>query len=348
MLNTAVKTLALMALSVGSPALALAADDGHDQVATADFDYLPKIHGTLRTRYEMTTVDQTMSRFQVRTCRVALNGQVAPMIDYFMQVDLDDRGEYKFLDAWGRVAITNQVKITLGQFRMPFSVDASRAPHQYYFANRSTVSKLVGQQRGVGGKIALAIAGTGLTAEAGVFNTHSITKQTTWERTVDASCKARLTLGNCFVEGGFETVMPDSVRINQLDAALHWSAGRWMVEGEYLYKHYTRSRFDPTHAWNVMADYWMPIRTNTFNRISFQARYDGITDNSQGTRNADGQLFTTQPRRQRATIGTTLSYVHPKVRTDLRINYENYFYPSGTTVAADDKSKVVVELVVRF
>lgn len=336
--------LSMMSVAVICAASAHGADTDN---ADKQFDYIPKVHGTIRTRYEMATED-VMSRFQVRTVRVSLGGNAAPFIDYYMQTDLNDRGEYKFLDAWGRVAIADGVKVSLGQMRIPFSVDASRSPHQYYFANRSTVGKLVGQQRGVGGKIAVAIAGTGLTAEAGVFNTHSITKQKVWERTMDASCKARYTFGNMFVEGGFESVVPDSVRINQIDAAIHWGAGRWMVEGEYLYKHYTRDRFKPTHAWNVMADYRMPIRTNTFNYVSFQARYDGTTDNSQGVRDDDGFLYITEPRHQRATIGTTFSYVHPKVRADLRIDYENYFYPSQTIVDTDDKSKIVVELVIRF
>ena len=163
-----------------------------------------------------------------------------------------------------------------------------------------------------------------------------------------ASVKARYTFSNMFVEGGFESARPDSVRINQIDAAIHWSAGGWMVEGEYLYKHYTRHRLDPTHAWNIMADYSMPIKTNTFNRLSFQARYDGITDNSQGSRDADGMLYISQPRFQRATVGATLSYIHPKVRTDVKLNYENYFYPSSSTPSVDDTDKIVLELVIRF
>jgi len=152
-----------------------------DQADTQEksFDYIPKVHGTVRTRYEMATED-VMSRFQVRTARIAVSGNVAPFIDYFMQTDFNDRGSYTFLDAWGRVAITNDIRISMGQMRIPFSVDASRSPHQYYFANHSTVGKLVGQQRGVGGKIAVALPGTGLTAEAGVFNTHSITRHKVW------------------------------------------------------------------------------------------------------------------------------------------------------------------------
>ena len=340
------KILLLLSAGIIYCADARGADTGSGTTEKA-FDYMPKIHGTLRTRYEMATQD-VMSRFQVRTARVSVSGNVAPFIDYYLQTDLNDRGAYSFLDAWGRVAVTNNIKVSLGQMRIPFSVDASRSPHQYYFANRSTVGKLVGQQRGVGGKIAVALPGSGITAEAGVFNTHSISQHKVWERTMDASCKARYTFGNMFVEAGFESVMPDSVRINQIDGAIHWGAGRWMVEGEYLYKHYTRDRFTPTHAWNVMADYRMPIRTNTFNYLSLQARYDGITANSQGTRDDDGLLYATQPRHQRATVGATLSYVHPKVSADLRLNYENYFYPSDAEVPVDDKSKVVVELVIRF
>jgi hypothetical protein len=344
-MKSAFASLMLLITAVAPTAVSAADDNATD---SKSFDYMPKIHGTLRTRYELATEGTVMSRFQVRNARISVSGNAAPFIDYILQTDLDDRGEYKFLDAWGRVAITPQVKVTIGQMRVPFSVDASRAPHQYYFTNRSTIGKLVGLQRSVGGKIAVATKNNALTAEIGAFNTHSITMHNVWERTMAVGAKARYTFGNMFAEVGYESARPDSVRINQYDAALHWSCGPWMVEGEYLYKHYTQQNFDATHAWNIMADYSMPIKTNTFNRLSFQARYDGITDNSQGTRGSDGLLYVSQSRFQRATIGATLSYVHPKLRDDVHLNYENYFYPSAATAPADNTDKIALELVVRF
>lgn len=339
--KTVAATLLCVAGAMGTQAFA--ADETN---ASEGIDYRPEIHGTLRTRYEM-NVEDDAARFQVRAARVSFEGKVAPTIDYYVQADFDVRGEFSFLDAWGRVALSDKVKVSLGQMRVPFSVGASRAPHLYYFANRSTVGKLVGRQRGVGCKVAVGSFG-GLTAEAGVFNTATITRQQVWEHSVDAACKARYTVGNMFFEGGFESVMPDSIRINQYDACVHWQSGRWMVEGEYLYKHYECPNFKPTHAWNVMGNYEMPVKVGTFNRLSFQTRYDGITDNSQGVRDEEGELFPTTKRFQRVTVGTTLSYVHKKVRADVRLNYENYFFPSGYVAPIGERDKVLAELIIRF
>ena len=121
-----------------------------------------------------------------------------------------------------------------------------------------------------------------------------------------------------------------------------------LVEGEYIYKYYTNDAFEACHAYNFMANYFMPVKMGVFNQLSFHGRFDGMTDHSTGKRNSAGFLEIDDNARNRVTIGATLSYILPKVKTDVRVNYENYFYRDGIVAPAGDRDKILVELVVRF
>lgn len=73
-----------------------------------------------------------------------------------------------------------------------------------------------------------------------------------------------------------------------------------------------------------------------------------MSDHSNGSRDSSGQLSITDPKRHRLTVGTTLSLGKKALQTDLRINYEQYFYSKGVTPAVSEQNKVVVELVAHF
>lgn len=120
--------------------------------ADTETNYKPQIHGSFRGRYEMETRDG-YSRFQVRNARMSVQGSVAPTIDYFVQVDFSDAGKFKFLDAYGRIALGRGWKIQAGQFRMPFGVEPFRAPSNYLFSNRSFLGKQGFNYRQVGAKL---------------------------------------------------------------------------------------------------------------------------------------------------------------------------------------------------
>lgn len=327
--------------------LAIAALCCLEAAALEPSEYIPEIHGTFRGRYEY-AVNDGEGRFQVRNFRASLSGQIAEPIGYYAQVDICDRGKFKVLDAYGWLKPSPQTRITVGQSRIPFSVDASRGPHQIYFANRSFIGRDIGNYRGVGARMCWTPRSYPLLIEAGAFNTAAMGNHDVWEKSMSFGAKARYTLYNITAEVGFESLSPDSIRFNSVDCSLSWSHGGWLVEGEYLRKHYTGKSFDTTHAFNIMANYSMPVKAGIFNRLSFQGRFDGATANSNGKRNEEGRLTATDPSRRRATIGSTISYIHKKVRADIRLNYERYFYRSGVTAPEKDRDRITAELVIRF
>ena len=82
-------------------------------------------------------------------------------------------------------------------------------------------------------------------------------------------------------------------------------------------------------------------------KISPLVRYDYMSDHSDGSLDDNGALYTTDYRRQRITGGVTLSLSTPFV-SDIRINYEKYFYREGAIAKPSERDKVVIEFMTRF
>ena len=48
------------------------------------------------------------------------------------------------LDAYSRICPIEHLNFTIGQMRVPFTIDTHRSPHQQYFANRRGVFIMFG------------------------------------------------------------------------------------------------------------------------------------------------------------------------------------------------------------
>lgn len=310
-------------------------------------EYMPQINGTVRTRWEMLT-DDGLHRFQVRNARLSVSGKIAPFADYFMQADMCDRGKIKALDYWGRLTLAPRFQFRMGQFRQPFGVDAFRGPHQYLFANRSYMAKQMCNMRGVGAELSYTLPSLPLNFKASAFNPEGIGDHEVWHRAMSFAGKATLTLRNVTFSPGIMSMVPDSIRINLLDFSTSWKSGGWIVEGEYMHKHYTDGRTNGCHGYLLFASYAHPMSNSIFNRWSLQGRFDGMTAHSNGKRDADGLLKTTDPARNRITVGGTLSYIKGSRFVDLRLNYEKMFFHHDVTAPAGEGDKVVAEMVLRF
>lgn len=332
-------------LSIG---LSILSFNAFGESADSTFTYRPNIHGTIRGRFEAAT-DRGDYRFQVRNARVSIDGKIAPFADYFIQTDFCDRGKIKILDVYARLWATKAIGFQAGQFRMPFGVDPFRGPHQYYFSNRSFIGREICNVRAVGFKAMWHPTNLPITIEAGAFNPNTISDHSTWHRKL--AYAAKLTYqptSSLALATGFQSLSPDSVRTNLVDAAVTWKNDRWIVEGEYMYEHYTRDAHKPCHGYNIFANYNMPVNAGFFNRLGFHGRFDGMTDHSTGSRSG-GELITNHPSRNRITAGATLSYIRSKnMFIELRADYEKYFYHSGAHIDPEFNDKFVAEVVLRF
>lgn len=96
-----------------------------------EVDRTPKIGGTIRSKYEYQT-EEGEGRFEVRTARVSVSGNVTKEVSYKAEIDLCDEGKIKMLDAYTRIKPWSTLQFTIGQERVPFTIDAHRSPHQQY------------------------------------------------------------------------------------------------------------------------------------------------------------------------------------------------------------------------
>ena len=345
-----IKTIASVLLAV-CVALPVMAEDDEDKV-----DRTPEVHGTIRGKYEYQP-EEGQGRFQVRNARVSLDGDLNKVVSYKVEIDLSDEGKIKMLDTYTRIKPLRGLDFTIGQMRAPFTIDAHRSPHLQYFANRSFIAKQVGNVRDVGATIGYSFnVGFPIILQAGMFNGSGLTNQKDfWTNNINFSAKAQL-----FFPRGFnltlstQKIRPDNVSVMMYDAGAYYHAHGWHAEVEYLYKHYGHGAFKPVHALDAFVSYDIPLRKCFFTKISPLIRYDYMSDHSDGLRynaeggeDVEGSLIINDYQRSRITGGVTLSLDLPFV-SDIRLNYEKYFYRDGAIAKPSEKDKIVVEFMTRF
>lgn len=337
---------ALLALCAALPAAAQDEDKA---------DLTPRVHGTIRGKYEYQTEDGK-GRFQVRNARVSLDGKVAKAVEYKAEIDLSDEGKIKMLDAYTRLKPVRGLDFTIGQMRVPFTIDAHRSPHMQYFANRSFIAKQVGNVRDVGAAFGWAFnVGFPVIIQAGMFNGSGLTDQKDfWTGNVNFSAKAQMFLPRGFnVTLSVQKIKPDDVSVMMYDAGAYYQAHGWHIEAEYLFKHYGNGAFDNVHAFNAFVNYDIPLRKCLFSKVSPLLRYDYMGDHSDGMRyldgeeNKEGSFMINDYRRSRLTGGVTFSIAKPFI-SDIRLNYEKYFYRRDAMAKPSERDKIVIEVMTRF
>lgn len=310
-------------------------------------DYRPEVHGTIRSKFEYQT-EMNASRFEVRNARISLTGNILPTVAYKAEIDLSDEGQIKMLDAYARLFLMQGVTLTAGQMRVPFTIDAHRSPHQQYFANRSFIAKQVGNVRDVG--LTLGYKWDNqlpITLEGGIFNGSGLTNQKEWHTEVNYSAKAQFLLKKGLnLTLSIQSIKPETVRMQSYDVGVFFEIGRFHIEGEYLYKTYSEDAYDDVHAVNSFINYDLPLQ-NVFHKMSFLVRYDMMTSQSSGKPNEEGKLVTNDYKRHRLTSGVTFS-LSKAFRTDLRLNFEKYFYATNSIAKESEQDKLVLELMIRF
>ena len=341
-----------MRLSVLSLVLcvALAANAQNDE--EKEVKYMPEFHGTVRAKYEYQTEDGE-SRFLVRNARMSLSGNVAPIVEYKAEIDFSDEGNIKMLDAYTRLKPFKNFNFTIGQMRVPFTIDAHRSPHAQYFANRSFIAKQVGNVRDVGATVGYTFQGAmPLTVEAGLFNGSGLTNNKNfWTKSMNFSAKAQLKLPQGFnLQASVQKVRPDVTSIMMYDGGLYYHAHGWHVEAEYLFKHYSHDAWDNVHAVDAFISYDIAIRNKKclIKKVTPLFRYDFMSDHWDGEEyDDDGNITLSDSKRSRYTVGLTFSLAKPFI-SDIRLNFEKYCYSDNAVIATSEKDKIVLEFMTRF
>ncbi len=340
---------------------------GDRQVRTEKEDkYMPQLHGILRGKYEYQP-EMDASRFEVRNARLSVSGALPLRSEYKLEVDLCDESQIKMKDAWARITPWRTLRVSIGQQRMPFSIDAHRNPSAQYFANRSFIAKQVGDVRDVGLQVGYTFKGSGDKArtlaimDAGMFNGSNLDNQkTAWCKTVSYSARLQWfpVEGLAVVPSVQHTAIANrQAYYTSLDFGAYYETGGLHIEGEYLHKSYMDNVFDDCNAVDFMALYKVPMKSDRtfFQTISYQARYDYMDNHADGksgfAKDDNGivtdRLVTSDYKRHRMTLGLTFAVRNPYFPTDIRLNYEKYWYPHGGAKESE-QDKIVAEVMVKF
>ncbi len=316
--------------------------------------FVPAFHGTFRAFYEYST-DIRQSRFEVADARLTMGGYILPWADYFMQVNFNSQGKIKILDAFARVYPTKDESLALyiGQMRVPINYAACENPWEYHFSEVMLTEKLAGL-RSVGVKAGYTFPRSTFYVEGGLFNASDMADHGTWNRAFTYAIKANWRHEGFWPEIAFLSRTPGGygagTRTNTVDASLEWQSGPWFAEAEYLYSHYTHGTHKAAQAYGIMGAYTLHPQWRMVNRWSFEGRFDGITDASNGLFDANHNLATTIYSHRRVTVGTTMGYRSPKgLIVDFRLDYYHCFYSDKSApAAATDKSKIVAGAIFHF
>lgn len=316
----------------------------------SDFSYLPNFHGAIRGRWEMETATG-YSHFQVRNARISVDGMVAPNLSYMINTDFCDRGKMTILDAYAMLRVLKRLDIKVGQYRMPFGWESFRGPGGYFFNNRSFIGKQVNNYRAVGISAGYSLEKAPVTAEAGIFNPTTIDDHSRWTKTYAYAGRVIYKPSAFIFATGFESILPGDVRINLFALTASWEYERFFVEGEYMLRWYTHKTHATTHAYNVFANYALPLHKSVFNTLSFQARFDGMSNLASGVTPLlpNGKLETTSPAARRITLGATLDYKYKRIRAAVRLNFEKYWFDNKAKEPVIGEGDVInAEFIIKF
>lgn len=146
------------------------ADEEKEEFAVLASQYV-ELNAYTQVRY--THTDEDMNEFRIRRARVGLKGEILKSIDYVLQIDAAKSPV--LLDAKVEITFSPHAKLTLGQFKVPFSLENLTSSSALDTINRSqTVENLCPGRdiRAQGRDIGVVLSGkfSRIEYSLGVFN----------------------------------------------------------------------------------------------------------------------------------------------------------------------------------
>ena len=361
------KTLIAIALCFGSVMSAQNASPADTTAKVAEKrvseakSFKPEIHGILRGKYEFQPALKA-GRFEVRNARMSISGNLPLRSAYKLEVDLCDESVIKMKDAWVRLNPVSSLRITIGQQRMPFSIDAHRNPSAQYFANRSFVAKQVGDMRDVGLTVGYDLKNRNnrkvLSIDAGIYNGSNLDNQkSAWFKAPSYSARLQyFPIESLAIVPSVQhqKIAGRKAQYTSVNIGAYFEKQGFHAEAEYMRKIYGHDAFTPCNAADVMLIYRQKLKRDDrfLTHLSYLLRYDYMDDHADGKQGfedeAETRLKRSDAARHRVTAGLTLSVNNRYFPTAIRFNYEKYFYPNDGSPKESEQDKLVAELMIRF
>lgn len=194
--------------------------------------------------------------FDIRRARLDLKGSVTPFFSYRVQTDLADKP--KMIDAYSEIKLADYFSITVGQFKIPFSLENLASSSKLEMIDRSqVVESLVSRGKDVignqnGRDIGIQVSGTFIKIKdlplveyrLGIFNGSGINIADTSNGAKDVAGRLVFTplkgfsFGGGFYNGWAKAIKPDvegnSQSRNRFELEMSWVGTRFSLKGEYI------------------------------------------------------------------------------------------------------------------
>lgn len=300
--------------------------------------YLPKIDGSLKTKFEF-DLESTKMRFEVRNARFGARGNINKYFGYRVEADLSDEGRIKMLDAFVKVTPIENLDIYLGQRKVPFGTDYLRSPVESIFANRSFVAKYINDGlRDIGLVVnyrfkfhipfdvwIAAMNGTGNN------NPQWIDKPNYAARLCFEPLTNFRLVGN-YYQGS--TVLEKD--LTMYGGEMRYQTREFLIETEFIHRHYTdtTSFAKDQFGFYVHSYYNFYTKAKIIQIISPVIRWDFMGKN----------LESNEIGAERITSGINFGFEEKQFKAEIRLNYENYLKKS----LPSHFDKFTIEFIAKF
>jgi phosphate-selective porin len=215
-----------------------------------------QLSGYSQVRFQAFNEKGKNDGIDIRRARLDLKGSISPYFSYRVQADLADKP--KMIDAYGEIKLTDYFSITVGQFKIPFSLENLASSNKLEMIDRSQVVEalvargkdVIGNQNGrdigiqVGGILIKHKDQPLVEYRLGVFNGSGINVADTANEAKDIAGRLILTplkgfsFGGDFYNGWDKAVKPDvagkSQIRNRYGVELGYVTTRFSLKGEYI------------------------------------------------------------------------------------------------------------------
>lgn len=304
--------------------------------------FLPQVYGVIKADFEWNT-EAGESRFVVRNARLGVKGDLSPIVNYLMEMDLSDEGKFKVLSAFVDLKPIQKEKhnvfLRLGYQKPLFSTEYLRSPMQIFFARRSLlVDEMTGGIVDVGLVANYAYKNNILPFDIGVGVFNGMGYKNTPFKTPNYSARVRLHPyeGLRFVAQyyGGRNILQNPLNTWSVECA--YENESFLIEVAYFNRQvkFIDSNFVEKNEGILVETYYkFPLKNAGFlHYITPTVRWDMLGN----------QIFQEPIQLAGLTMGINLGIDKRFFKAEVRLNYEKYF----KQVISNRQDMFILEMVI--
>lgn len=260
-----------------------------------------QISGYTQIRYQALDEKKKNDGFDVRRARMDLKGNFTSFFSYRLQADF--AGSPKLMDAYAEIKVSDYFQITVGQFRIPFSMENLASMNKFELIDFSQAVEaltargkdVIGNQNGrdigvqIGGALLKNGNSTLVEYRLGIFNGSGINLADTANEAKDIAGRLivnpvkGLSVGASYYNGWDKAIKPTaefkgkSQTRNRFGLEISYTATRLTLKGEYI--HGKDGKTDRA-GWYAWAGYYIIPQ-----KLQIVAKYDTFDPNTSSTKN---------------------------------------------------------------